>query len=397
MSPSAITDATKAQETTSRRRRGFVAVVVLCAVVIALAIAGLVTTGDPGLPLSIVLTLAFLFSVAEHRGRVYSDETGMSGSIAVGVCAATYVGSQGWVVGAFFICSAGALYLPHLRARSWTKVIVNMGCFGVSGLVAGLVVHAIESTAVLPSEALVGLAAIPAVAAYWACNSLLIGAATAALGGRNVVAAVWELIRSETVMLVFAVGGAMCGLVMVEVSRWTGIAALVALLVALDVFVISVPAGPTTLRAAWKMMVSRAAAAAVGCAVGAAIPRAIGSAVVGALLGGIFGLAAGLATVTLVALVRLRLARARVDGALLLGFVVAEVALPAIGTASGIVGAFAGLGPAIATAAGLVIAASIAALWRRRADEPEVIDEDFLLATVAEAMFDGLPHPSHRA
>lgn len=272
-----------------------------------------------------------------------------------------------------------------------------MGCFGVSGLVAGLVVYAIDSMTVLPSEALVGLAAIPAVAAYWACNSFLIGAATAALGGRNVVAAIGELVRSETVMLVFAVGGAMCGLVMVEVSRWTGIAALVALLVALDVFVISVPAGPTTLRAAWRMMVSRVAGAAVGGVVGAAIPRAVGSAVVGAILGGTIGLAAGLATVTLVALVRLRLASARIDGTLLLGFVVAEVALPAIGTVSGVVGAFAGLGPAIVTAAGLVIAASLAALWRRRAGKPEVIDEDLLLATVAEAMFDGLPHPSNRA
>lgn len=198
-------------------------------------------------------------------------------------------------------------------------------------------------------------------------------------------------------MLVFAVGGAMCGLVMVEVSPWTGIVALVALLVALDVFVISVPAGPTTLRASWRMTVSRVAGAAVGGIVGAAIPRAVGTTLVGAFLGGTIGLAAGLATVTLVALVRLRRARARIDGALLLGFVVAEIALPGIGTVSGVVGAFAGLGPAIVTAAGLVIAASVVASWRRRASEPEVIDEDYLFATVAEAMFDGLPHPSNRA
>ncbi|MFO7591537.1 MAG: hypothetical protein R6X23_11685 [Acidimicrobiia bacterium] len=321
----------------------------------------------------------------------------MSGSIAVGVCAATYVGAHGWALGAFFICGVGALYVPHLRSRSWTKIIVNMGCFGVSGVAAGLVVHTIDSANLLSAEVFVGLAAMLAVAAYWVCNSFLIGAATAALGGRNVQSAVGELIRSETVMLVFAVGGAMCGFVMVEVSRWSGIAALVALLVALDVFVISVPAGPTTLRATWRMMVTRVAGAVVGGVVGAAIPRVVGSAVLGAILGGAIGLAAGLATVALVALVRLRLAGARIDVAVLLGFVVAEVALPAVGTASGVVGAFAGLGPAIATGAGLVIAASILALWRRRSAHGEVIDEDLLLATVTEAMFDGLPHPSHRA
>lgn len=344
-------------------------------------------------PIALALLMVVLSIIEAQRESVFSDETAVSGSVVVVTAAIAGVATDSALVPV--LCAVGAaLHAAHIRHREIAKILVNMGSMAGPAFVASELFHRFSPEREFPG---IVLGVLIAAGSYWMLNNALVGAALALVQKRALWVFVWELIRSETVMLVFAVGGAMCGLVMVEVSRWTGIAALVALLVALDVFVISVPAGPTTLRAAWKMMVSRAAAAAVGCAVGAAIPRAIGSAVVGALLGGIFGLAAGLATVTLVALVRLRLARARVDGALLLGFVVAEVALPAIGTASGIVGAFAGLGPAIATAAGLVIAASIAALWRRRADEPEVIDEDFLLATVAEAMFDGLPHPSHRA
>ena len=61
-----------------------------------------------------------------------------------------------------------------------------------------------------------------------------------------------DLIKSDTVMLVFAVGGALCGLVMTEVAPWVGIVALAASLVALDVFVLSVPAwtGRTAIRLA---------------------------------------------------------------------------------------------------------------------------------------------------
>ena len=46
-------------------------------------------------------------------------------------------------------------------------------------------------------------------------------------------------------MLAFGFGGGICGVVMAEVGIWAGLSTLVALLVALDVFVISVPAGLT--------------------------------------------------------------------------------------------------------------------------------------------------------
>ncbi len=392
-----LTDEVPSREVSSWRNPRFAAVVVVYAIGTIAGSAALAAASGTDRPYTVALVLAMLFVLAEHRDRVYSDETGMSGSIAVGLCAATFAGSQGWYWGSFLICAAGALYLPHIRARSWTKVIVNSMCFGSSGVVAALIVHAVGMFSFMPDRMLLLLAGVPAAIGYWICNSALLGLATASLNGRPFPKVAWELVRSETVMLAFGVGGAMCGFVMIEVSRWTGVAALIALLVALDVFVISVPAGPANLRSAWKMVVTRIASAAVGGVVAAAIPRLVTSAVVGALLGGVLGLAAGLATVTVVALVRLRSSRTNLDRTVLIGFVVAEVAMPAIGTAGGVVGAIAGLGPGIATAAGLVIAASLVAWWRRRSIQEEPVDNDYLLAAVTEAMFDGLPHPANRA
>lgn len=381
-------------------RRGggsaFVVMVLLSVLVSVVALVALILTWSPNRPVLPVLVLAALFLVAEHRDRVFTDETGMSGSISVGLCAAMFLGATGWFQAAFFVCGAGALYLPHIRARSWTKIALNFGCFGVSGSVAALLVDAIQSRAVASPDRALVLAVVFATAAYWLCNSLILAIATASLSRERLAVVAWELVRSESVMLVFAVGGALCGLVMVEVGQWTGIAALVAVLVALDVFVISVPAGPATLRSAWRMLISRVAGAAMGGVVGAALPKLVASAVVGAMLGGVVGLAAGLATVALVALVRLRRSRTRLEPSVLFGFIVAEITLPAIGTIGGVVGAFAGWGPAIATSAGLVVIASMCALWLRRASSEEPIDDDLLLAAVTEAMFDGLPHPANR-
>ena len=344
-------------------------------------------------PLALTLVLVALSMVEAQREAVFTDETAVSGSVVVIAAAIVGVGGDSALVPV--LCAVGAaLHIVHLRHREFLKILVNMGSMAGPALVASELYRAVSADREFPA---IVLGILIAVSAYWLLNNALVGVAMAWVQQRAPHLFVWELVRSETAMLVFAVGGAMCGLVMVEVSRWAGIAALVALLIALDVFVISVPAGPTTLRSAWKMTVSRVAGAAVGGVVGSAIPKLVGSAVVGALLGGLIGLAAGLATVTLVALFRLRMSRTRIDGPVLIGFVVAEVALPAIGTVSGVVGAFAGLGPGIATAAGLVIAASIVTVLRRRAADVEPIDDDFLLAAVTEAMFDGLPHPANRA
>ena len=362
------------------------AAITITAIAIAIAIA------DEGFSVGFTCALLFLAAVAAQRESVFADETAVSGSVVV--VTAGIVGAAGDSLLIPVLCSIGAaMHLAHVRQREFLKMLVNMGSITAPALVASASFRAISIHAAFP-VVLIGI--VVAVCIYWLLNNVLIGVAMSFVHRTSPRTLAWELVRSETAMLAFAFGGAICGLVMVEVSRWTGIAALVALLIALDVFVISVPAGPATLRSAWKMIVSRVVGAAVGGVVGAAVPKVLASAFVGALVGGVLGLAAGLATVTLVALVRLRRSGAYLDRTVLVGFVLAEVALPAIGTAAGVVGALAGLGPGIATAAGLVIAASFVAGWRRRATNDDGVDDDLLLAAVTEAMFDGLPHPANR-
>jgi len=353
----------------------------------------MLTVGDlERIPTALALILLFLSTFAAQRESIFVDETAVSGSVVVITAAIVGFGSESALVPV--LCAIGAgLHFAHVRQREFLKMLVNMGSMAGPAIVASELFRVAGGDG---QPHLIFLAILVAVSAYWILNNLLVGFALAFVQMRTPQMFAWELVRSETVMLVFAIGGAMCGLVMVEVSQWTGIAALVALLVALDVFVISVPAGPATLRSAWKILVSRVAGATVAGVVGAALPKLVASAVVGALLGGVVGVAAGLATVTLVALVRLRASGTRLERSVLFGFVVAEVSLPAIGTIGGVVGAFAGLGPAIATAAGLVVVASIVARWLRRATTGEPVDDDLLLAAVTEAMFDGLPHPANR-
>lgn len=352
----------------------------------------LAAMNDRSVKPGLLVALFALSVLAAQRESVFSDETALSGSVVV-IMAAT-VGLENGSALMPVLCAFGAgFHLAHLRSRACLKMLVNVGAMTGPALVASEFHRAISTDGSSP-RALIAIVA--AVITYWLLNNLFVGLALVFVQQHPPRQFVWDLVRSETVMLVFALGGALCGLVMIEVSQWTGIAALVALLVALDVFVISSPVGPTTLRSAWKMMVTRVAGAAVGGVVGAAVPKLVTSAVIGALLGGVIGIAAGLATVTVVAMVRLRIAGMTLDRRVLVGFVIAEVALPGIGTVSGVVGAFAGIGPAIATAAALVVVAAGIALWRRRAIDEEPIDEELLLATVAEAMFDGLPHPANR-
>ena len=154
----------------------------------------------------------------------------------------------------------GGLYLPHLRRREWSKVAVNAASFGLSALAAAAFVALVVDSG-SPPRALV-IAAFPTAIVYWIVNSTLLSIATTSLRGGSVVKSAMDLIKSDTVMLVFAVGGGLCGLVMTEIAPWVGIVTLAASLVALDVFVLSVPGGPAGLRSTWRMVLTRLGACA---------------------------------------------------------------------------------------------------------------------------------------
>jgi hypothetical protein len=369
-----------------------VVVAVYSAAIAAAAVFAAVTGSDADwVP---VLLLAALFVLAEHRDRVFTDETGLSGSIAVALSAAYFVASDGWVGGAFIVGAAGGLYVPHLHHRAFSKIIVNSASFGLSSLAAAASVFVMTERS--SSALAIAMSVVLATAVYWLINSLLLAVATSALSREPVLGDVAQLVRSDTVMLVFGLGGAICGVVMTEVGTWTGIATLVALLVALDVFVISVPAGLTVVRSAWAVVLARGMSGGVAGTVGAYVTLAVSISALGAIAGLAAGMAAGVVVVVLILGARLIVIRRRIDPVLVGGLVVIEVAFPAIAATAGVVTSLAGLRAGLVVASALVVAGSVAVAVRRRRSKAEqpVIEDDTLMAAVVEAMLDGLPSPT---
>jgi len=372
----------------------FDAVVAACCVILGVGLAASLAFGAAQRDWAALLALGGLFVVAENRDRVFTDETGLSGSIAVALAAGFYFGVQGWAGGAFLVCITGGLYLPHLRAKEWAKAAVNAACLGISGIVVAAAVGACIEVGVSP--ALLVLVCIPAALTYWTVNSVLLAIAMTALRGGRVSMNAWRLIKSDTVMLIFAVGGGLCGLVMTTVGTWSGIAALTASLVALDVFVIAVPAGPAVLRSAWKMLLGRVIGGVASGLVAVAVTASLSGAMGGAVVGLVAGIVVGTLVVVGVAVARLVGARHALDLAVLAGFALAELPLIAIAAIAGVAAALAGAAAAFLVASVLVIVGSLGAAWRRRHEGSIEVDDDVLLAAVIEAILDGTPDPAPR-
>lgn len=362
--------------------------VALSAIAVALGLAVSVASADAS-DWTVFLALGVLFCLAENRDQVFSDETGLSGSIAVALAGAFFAASSAWLMAAFVIAAVGGLYVPHVRRAAASKIAINAACFGFSALAAAGVANAVVNGSL--AWQIVGLVAATVV--YWAVNCFLLGIATATLGRNSVGSEVLAHIRSDTVMLAFGFGGAVCGLVMVEVGPWIGIATLVALLAVLDVFVISVPAGLASLRAAWQMVVTRGVAGTVSGTVGALLTRWVGISLLGAIAGFAIGVLAGLAVVAAVVGLRMVLRHDRLDVATLLGIVVVEAIVPLIAAVAGVVTAVAGLDIGLLVASGLVLGTTAAVAVRRHlaAKRPVIADDDDLMAAVVEALVEGLP------
>jgi hypothetical protein len=307
------------------------------------------------------------------------------------VVCACIVGLADLSLSAPLLCAgAAALHRDHLRDRQFLKLTVNFGATVLPALIASGVFRAF-GTSLLAQV----VGAIGAVLVYWLANNGLVGLALGIAYG-HIRVAVSELVRSDTVMLVFGLGGAICGVVMTEVGTWTGIATLVALLVALDVFVISVPAGLTVVRSAWAVVLARGMSGGVAGTVGAYVTLAVSISALGAIAGLAAGMAAGVVVVVLILGARLIVIRRRIDPVLVGGLVVIEVAFPAIAATAGVVTSLAGLRAGLVVASALVVAGSVAVAVRRRRSKAEqpVIEDDTLMAAVVEAMLDGLPSPT---
>jgi hypothetical protein len=273
--------------------------------------------------------------------------------------------------------------------------VINAASFGFSALAAAGLVAA--GNHVSGSELVVLVTLALATAIYWCVNCFLLALATTAISRGRLSSEFFQIIRSDTVMLAFGFGGALCGVVMTEVGLWAGMATLVALLVALDVFVISVPAGLSVLRSAWAVVVARGLSGGVAGTVGAVVTRSVAISVLGAIAGLAAGLAAGVLVVVLIVGLRLLSLRRGFDPALIGGVALVELAFPAIGAIAGVVTAVAGLAAGLVCASALVVAGSIfVAVRRRRAQsQPAPIDDDTALIAVVEALLEGRPAKTH--
>jgi hypothetical protein len=343
-----------------------------------------------------VLVLGVLFLIAEHRDRVFIDETGLSGSIAVALCASVYLAEQDWPAGALLCCAIGGMYLPHLRERDFSKLIVNAALFGISALCSAEVYAGI--TRVLRGSPWAAALALTVVTAtYWSVNSVLLAWSAGLIGGDSPYRQFRQLVRSDMVMLIFGFGGGLCGVAMAEVGAWTGVATLIALLVALDVFVISEPAGLSRLRSAWVVVLARGVAGGIAGSVGAVVARHASTTVFGVAAALAAGMVAGLATIVAILSARLVVKHGEADWALVAGLARIEWVFPAIGVVSGVVTAMAGLDAGLLCASGMVVAGSVAVAVRRRraarvSDRP--IDDDVLMVALMDALVDGLPNPT---
>lgn len=359
------------------------------------SVAGLLATiaiapSTVGSDVSAVPLAAFvaLSVIAAHRESVFSDETAVSGSVLVTCAAILGFGVSSPAIP--LACAAGAAFhLSHVRESQFRKLTVNAGATVIPTFLGTKYLQLLHDAGV----ARTGLAVFGVVGIYWLLNNAIVGVALALAHGRALRNTVVSLIKADSVMVVFAIGGALCGFVMAEVGVWIGFAALVAALVALDVFVVSLPAGPAVFRSTWKVAFVRMVAgfAAGVCAV--TVTEAWGGELGGAVVGGVTGVTLGLVLLVGVAVVRLRAAGHRPDPIMLTGFAVAELPLVSIAAMAGVMGGTLGTAAALLTASCLAIVASALSAWNRKRTAPRQLggDDDVVLAAVIEAILDGMP------
>ena len=254
---------------------------------------------------------------------------------------------------------------------------------GLSALAAALTINVVLPVA--PSMATLVSCLVPAIVVYWVVNSAILGAAMSAGGSRAFVSTFLELIKSETEMLVFAFAGGLCGLVMLEVSTWIGLVALVVVLIAADLLVISRPR-PATVR-----MRHPGLGAAI-TQIGALSLAAGGSFVLAAPVGSFAAAAIGaIAASLLTFIVILVFYRRRMDAwhpRIAIGVVWADAPATAISAIVGSVAASASLVIGGAVAAGAGAATIAVAHWRRRRRAADDEDDALALALVELALLD---------
>jgi hypothetical protein len=185
-----------------------------------------------------LLVLAALTVFAEHRDRLFGDQTSASGSIVVAMAAVVVFSDGPWLAGPMLCAAFAGAYWPHIRNRAWSRVAVNASSMSLAAGTSATIFHMVGTGAhEIGTTAAAG--GVAAVLAFWIVNSLVLGIAVATIQRREL----WDICRglvvSETELLIFAYGGFLVGFVFANASMWAAALSLSFLLVVLDLFVMS--------------------------------------------------------------------------------------------------------------------------------------------------------------
>jgi hypothetical protein len=186
----------------------------LVALITALVL-GLTTTLPDPVPL---VLLGALFAIAENRSVILSKMAISAGFMLV-MAAVVVFASQGAIVGPLAVGMCAALYLPHVRDRKWTFMMINAGSIGLGSL-AAFGVYAIVPQNVTASVGGQLLVAVPVGLTFSLINFALIVPALALRTGvpwREIADEYWV---SDLQIYPFAVLGVVLGRLYVSHGAW---------------------------------------------------------------------------------------------------------------------------------------------------------------------------------
>ena len=208
---------------------------VCCAAAVSLA--AWAAAFNPRIHLVPLGILALTVVIAEHRDRLFGDETSVSGTIVVAMAAVVAFSDGAWLLGPMICGAMAGIYWPHLRRRAWSRCAINTASMALAAGAAAAVFHASGGTVSHINVAWL-LAGFGSVLTFWVVNSAVLGVAVGIIQRRRLLDVCLQLVRSDTGLLPFAALGLVTGEIFLKVDPLAGWALLIALLLVLDVVVI---------------------------------------------------------------------------------------------------------------------------------------------------------------
>ncbi len=196
----------------TRRSSLFTVIAVVVGVAAAGVAVALAFAGErPGLlPLALLAALAIFSenSSVELPGGTSASAGLMAVTASVVVFASE---GDGWALGPLLVGMCGCLYLPHLRAFEWRKMLFNFGMHGFSALAAAAA-FAVLAPASATSVPVLLLMAFPVAIAFSIVNITMLAAVVALNSDRSLRQVLPELARGHVQVYPFAILGVFLGL-----------------------------------------------------------------------------------------------------------------------------------------------------------------------------------------